>query len=57
MMLELDKFGNAIREYIRSETYPVVIKLIKEVYEIPLRHPLDHPSTQLETCRKLRAML
>lgn len=34
-MLELDKFGNAIREYIRPETYPVVIKLIEDVDEIP----------------------
>ena len=51
-MPELDKFGKAIREYIRSETYPFAIKLIKEVDEIPLRHPLDHFSTQLETYRK-----
>jgi hypothetical protein len=57
MMLELDTFGKAIRKYIRSETYPVAIKLIKEVDEIPLRHPSDHPSTQLETYRTPKARL
>jgi uncharacterized protein (DUF169 family) len=34
-MSALEKFDNAINQYVRSETYPVAIKLVKNVAEIP----------------------
>jgi uncharacterized protein (DUF169 family) len=34
-MRELDTFGKAVNECIRSETYPVALKLIQEADEIP----------------------
>ena len=34
-MPSLEKFGNAINQYVRPETYPVAIKLVKKTEEIP----------------------